>query len=478
MPFAELIRPLGRPWFAWVFGGIIWLTFPEDSCGQSSLFDPSFRIGSGANGLVYAILVQRDGKILVGGQFTEIAGQSQPYLARLNSDGQLDTSFASGTDGPVFRLIEQPDGKILVGGSFSNLQGVARQGIGRILTNGLVDVGFDASPLPGSEKSVFAMGLQQDGKILIGNLATHGELFRLDTNGQLDPSFIETNSFQNYHIFAICPQTNGSILVGGGFMGVNDFSTSGLALLHANGQLDTNYNSGLQTNSNPTTIVEQSDGSLLVGGGMWRQDSTNKMVLIRLSPGLAWDASFHPDIFDRGLSGNNYGYVNSLLLLPNSKILLGGNFQEVGGYWRQSIVRLDSEGRVDPCFDPGLGLPRSYFFGAIALARQRDGKILVGGDFFDLNSDGPNRMHITRLLPQSDCDNMRAYLRLRQDGTFFVAATFPPGGTNILQVSSNLVDWVDRDISTGPYCYGPKDFEGTWRVSEIPRIFVRGKKQD
>ena len=454
----------------WLFVGVILLTLPACAFGQASLFDPSFAIGSGANGFVSSILVQRDGKILVGGGFTKISGQSHPYLARLNSDGQIDTSFASGTDGEVYRLIEQPDGKVLVGGVFSNLQGVARLGIGRLLTNGVVDLDFDANPLPGWEKSVFSLGLQADGKILFGNLA--GNLFRLNTNGQLDASFIQTNIFQGYHAFAICPRTNGSILVVGGFQGVNGFSTVGLALLDANGQLDTNYSSTLQSNSTAITIVEQPGGSLLVGGGMWLQGSTNRTELARLTPSLAWDATFHPDIFDRGISGFT---VYAILPLPNGNILLGGNFQEVCGFWRRSIVQLDSDGRVDPCFDPGLGLSFNNFFGAVCLARQPDGKILVGGDFIDLISDGTDKTNIVRLLPQSDCDNMRAYVRLLQGGTFFVAATFPPGGTNILQVSSNLVDWIDQDISTGPYCYSPK-FAAGWRISDTPLIFVRGKK--
>ncbi len=463
---------------SWLAAAVIVLAaFSPRVFSQASLFDPSFAIGSGANGYVYSVLVQQDGRILVGGDFTQIAGQSHPYLARLNGDGQIDTSFACGTDGTVYRLIEQPDGKVLVGGSFSNLQGVARQSIGRLLTNGSVDLSFDANPLPGSEKSVIALGLQTDGKVLFGNFATSGELFRLNTNGQLDVSFVQTNIFQKWYIFSIRPLTNGSILVGGGFQGVNDFATVGLALLDANGRLDTNYTSGLETNSNPTTIVEQPDGSLLIGGGMWRQGSTNKIVLARMNPALAWDTSFCPDYFDRWPFAYGYGYVYSIVSLPNGKILLGGNFQEVGGFWRRGIAQLDSEGRVDPCFDPGLGLSPSYFFGAMALARQPDGKILVGGDFFDLISGGTNRTHITRLLPQSDCDNLRAYLRLQGDGTFFIAATFPPGGTNILQVSSNLVDWIDREVSASPYCWGPKAFESPWRVSDTPLIFVRGKKQ-
>ena len=452
----------------------ILLIFPASAFGQASLYDSSFAIGSGANGLVYSILVQADGKILVGGDFTQIAGQTHPYLARLYSDGQIDPSFPGGTDSTVYRLVEQSDGKVLVGGYFSHLQGAAREGIGRIDTNGAVDLSFEAAPLPGSDKAVFGLAVQPDGKILMASFPGDGELFRLNTNGQLDASFVQTNLFQGYYIFAIYPRKDGSILVGGGFGAVNNFATPGLGLLQADGQLDTNYTSKLETNSNPAAIVEQPDGSLLVGGGMRRQDSTNRMLLARLTPGLAWDATFQPDLIDPESSA----FVNSVTLLPGGKILLGGTFEQVGGFWRRGVAQLDSHGRVDPCFDPGLGLAPWNFFGVLTLARQPDGRILAGGDFVELISEEVGT-DIVRLLPQSDCGVTRAYLRRIAGVGYFIAATFPPGGTNCLQVSTNLVDWVDQAISTLPYCfdYYYQVGDAYYQVGDAPRLFVRGKKQ-
>jgi uncharacterized delta-60 repeat protein len=455
--------------FLGILTASILLVLPASSFGQASLYDSSFAIGSGADELVYSILIQADGKILVGGDFTQIAGQTHPYLARLNSDGQIDPSFPGGTDGTVYRLVGQSDGKVLVGGYFSHLQGAAREGIGRIETNGAVDLSFDAAPRPGSDKAVFGLAVQADGKILIANLPGDGELFRLNTNGQLDASFIQTNLFQGWYIFAIYPRRDGSVLVGGGFRAVNNFATPGLALLQANGQLDTNYTSKLDTNSNPTAIVEQPDGSLLVGGGMRRQDSTNRMLLARLTPGLEWDATFQPDLFDPEVSA----CVNSVTLVPGGRILLGGNFEQVGGFWRWGIAQLDSQGHVDPCFDPGLGLPPHYFFGVLTLARQPDGRILAGGDFVEGISEGIFGNNIVRLLPQSDCGVTRAYIRLLGGGGYLVAATFPPGGTNCLQLSTNLVDWVDEAVSTLPYCYNYYYAP----ILDAPSLFVRGKKQ-
>lgn len=439
--------------------------------------------------MVNSILVLKDGKILVGGGFTQIAGQTHPYLARLTSDGQLDTTFPGGTDGRVYRLEQQPTGEILVSGSFSNLQGVARLSLGRLRSDGMVDEDFDAGGLFGPDTFAFAIAIQPDHKILVAKgyfPTSKGGLLRLNVNGQLDDTFVQTNAFEQYHIFTISPRTNGSILVAGGFQAVNGFSTPGLALFTTTGELNTNFVSPLRTNSYSAvySVAEYPDGGLLMGGGFWRDGVTNKMVVAKLTSSLEWDFNFDPDVFDPQFSSPYFSYAMSIILQRDGKIVAGGYFAEVGGYWRRNIVRLDPQGHVDPCFDPGIGLGDFGSFappaGVLALAQQSQNRTLAVGNFVSMGGSfvgGISSSNIVRFLPQSDCDNMRAYLILQDDGNFRIAATFPPGGTNILQVSSNLVDWIDRDISTRPYCYGPTMNEAAWPVVNTPQIFVRGKKQ-
>ena len=90
-------------------------------------FDPN------ANNDVRALALQADGKILVGGFFTSIGGQTRNRIARLNSDGSLDASFDpnAGNDG-VYALAVQSDGKILVGGAFTFISGQTRNRIARL----------------------------------------------------------------------------------------------------------------------------------------------------------------------------------------------------------------------------------------------------------------------------------------------------------------------------------------------------------
>ncbi|MEP7337404.1 MAG: delta-60 repeat domain-containing protein, partial [Acidobacteriota bacterium] len=79
------------------------------------------------NGLVYAVAVQADGKMVVGGNFTTVNGQPRSNLARINVDGTLDAGFTLGANGSVDALaIQSQSGQIVVGGSFSLLGGQAR----------------------------------------------------------------------------------------------------------------------------------------------------------------------------------------------------------------------------------------------------------------------------------------------------------------------------------------------------------------
>src|SRR5438045_6720999 len=70
---------------------------------------------------VASVALQRDGKVLVGGHFTTVNGESRTNLARLNPEGTLDIGFQtglSGTNDGVYTVVVQNDGKLLVGGAF------------------------------------------------------------------------------------------------------------------------------------------------------------------------------------------------------------------------------------------------------------------------------------------------------------------------------------------------------------------------
>jgi hypothetical protein len=133
--------------------------------GQSALddFDPN------ANGPVFVVVVQPDGKILVGGDFTTLSPNgggpgTRNHIARLNPDGTLDTAFNPNANGYVSSIALQADSKILAGGGFTSIGRQTRNHIARLdATTGLPD-----SFNPNADDDVDAIAVQADGKILVG----------------------------------------------------------------------------------------------------------------------------------------------------------------------------------------------------------------------------------------------------------------------------------------------------------------------
>src|SRR5437867_3759416 len=136
--------------------------------GGSALdgFDPN------ANGTIWVVVVQPDGKILIGGGFTTLSPNGGPpvtrnHIARLNPDGTLDNAFDPNANNFVNAIAVQADGKILAGGSFhgpNSIGGQMRNHIARLdATAGLAD-SFD----PNANDILNAIAVQADGKILAG----------------------------------------------------------------------------------------------------------------------------------------------------------------------------------------------------------------------------------------------------------------------------------------------------------------------
>lgn len=434
--------------------------------GQDSLVDPSFEVGSGTDGAVYDLGLQKDGNILVGGSFKTISGQPLTNLARLLPNGHLDSSFSNAvTDGTVYSIGQQSDGRIIVAGDFTQLQGEACAGLGRLRTDGAFDPSFNSETFSSYSGIPFKTAIQPDDKIVVSffnGTFEDPQLVRLNADGTLDGHFAQTNVFDNYYPHGLLVCSNGSIFVGGGFTGANDFASPGLVLLNSSGLVDTNFQSGLSLGSDVFAIVPQADGGYLIGGVLTQTNGSPTVVMQRLASDLKWDTNFVTSSFNADSYPQNY--ITSAFVQPDGKIVVGGSFYDVGGYWRRHIARLNTDGKVDPCFDPGIGL--GDFYGAYVVRPQPDGKVLVGGQF---GIPGYVPSNIARLLPQSDCDATRAYLEKDGSGGFYAAGTTPPGGTNFLQSSTNLIDWTNVVVDTNSYLVSPVN-------STAPAAFFRVKK--
>jgi uncharacterized delta-60 repeat protein len=240
---------------------------------HADVYDP------GANGPVYAIAPQPDGKVVVGGAFTQLDNRSYPtrfYLGRFNYDGFLDL-FGPVPNGQVHALALQPDGKILMGGTFNQINGAGggalRQRLARLHPDGSTDATFN----PGVNGTVRALERLADGRILVaGDFTTIGGggsgnttrryIARLNSDGSLDTTF---HVGANGPIRAIAVQPDGKILLGGQFttLGGGYLGTTPrnyLGRVNADGTLDESFNPG--ATSWVHSIAVQADRMIVVAG--------------------------------------------------------------------------------------------------------------------------------------------------------------------------------------------------------------------
>ncbi len=327
--------------------------------------DVSFNPNVTLFGKIYSLARQADGKILMAGRFVQVNGFARESLARVNADGTLDPTLdaGSGFSFPPAYLLPQSDGKIIAAGNFSSYKEVPRPGIARILADGTLDVAFSPT-LVGA--GVDAAALQTDGKILIAGSFTSVNgmartgVARLNADGTLDNTF--NPIFAAGSFVSILQQPDGKIMVSGTFAGVNGFNRSHVVRLIATGELDQSFNAtGI---SSGLRLWLQGNGKYVFTGATIQRRNADGSV----------DAGFAPPLFDT--TGSNGRIINSVVNQPDGSLILGGRFDLVGGAPRRNLVRLSSTGGLDPLFFPNGadGEVRSTLL-------QPDGKVVIGGDF-------------------------------------------------------------------------------------------------
>jgi uncharacterized delta-60 repeat protein len=327
-------------------------------------------------GQVFVVAVQADGKILIGGSFSVINGVERSRLARLNTDGSLDTSFAPVLNFIVNAIVVQADQKILIGGQFTTVNGASRNRIARLNTDGSLDTFFN--PGTGADAVVTSVVVQADQKIVIGgafntiNGAGRNYIARLNTNGSLDDSFTPTPG-PNSPVFTLALQLDQKILIGGQFTSVDGAERAFIARLKTNGIIDTTFTPMPGTTNTVFTIAVQADGKIIVGGEFNGVNGVERVRIARLNTDGSLDTSFNP-------GANNT--VNTIVVQPDQKILIGGDFTTVNGATRNHIARLNANGSLDSLFNPATGTSGPVY----SIAMQADRKIVICGQFATVNN--------------------------------------------------------------------------------------------
>jgi uncharacterized delta-60 repeat protein len=277
------------------------------------------------------VLPLANGQILAGGNFSHFNKVARKLLVRLNANGSVDTSFNQGTgfEGDnVGTLVLTPNGKIMVGGKFTKINGSPR----------------------------------------------NVSLVRLNADGSLDTTFVDSTISYGASVGACSLQPDGKVLINAAYANSSFQATLQVYRLEANGGLDGTFMQGTGTPAVAAGLRhgQMPNGQVLLAGGSGLYNGvTVNSALFRVNTNGTVDASYAG--YTLGLV-NTGGLIGRFLPGPKGTIYFSGAFDKVGGQARLGLARLFPDGTLDPAFVPGV--PVSPSPGALDI--QPDGKLLVG----------------------------------------------------------------------------------------------------
>lgn len=440
-------QPQPRKWL-----GLAWLMVSIGLVQSASpgLLDPSFDPGLGADSVVHALLVQPDGRIVIGGAFTNFNGTFRRGIARLLHDGTVDQSFdpgegiggmasyKSGTP-RIYTLALQEDSKILIGGEFTRVQGVQRLRLARLNSDGSLDTAFNPiiERIPGEDpegnnygvRAVHALVIQRDGRILAGgefsavNGVAHLCVARLNRDGSLDASFDPAGSMGLTDVVrSITLLEDGGMVLAGefynyGFPGWRSSQANPpLRRLSREGQRDDGFERQLRQGFGVNSVVTLPNGDLVAGGQF------DEAAYYDVPP-QPLVARFRPDgSLVRWHEFGGEGDVRAILAGEDGRMLIGGNFEALSGKHREGVARLLPEDLLDQCFGVGFRLgghrdSKMANVQAMQWSAQGSGFYIVGNF---KQAGGAARSGIARLQLEQKCDGGTirfavSELRVRQD---------------------------------------------------------------
>jgi uncharacterized delta-60 repeat protein len=322
--------------------------------------DTTFNMGVGPITNVTSMVTQSDGKLLIAGaSFTSYSGSSSTRIARINTNGTLDTTFISGTglNGVAYDMKVQPDGKIIAAGGLTTYSGSTNSGIVRINTNGTKDTTFNVGV--GSTGAIYQLALQSDGKIIAIGATTaysgssNAGIVRINADGTKDTTFNMGTGFNTTSIYTVGIQSTGKIIVGGQFTTYSGSSSPYIVRINTDGTKDTTFNIGTGFGANGVVALKVlADDSIIAYGSFTTYSGSASPRIIRLNPNGTKDTTFAPTT---GFTATPLtpGYVQALSTDKNNNIYVGNQFLLYNNNIIGNIVKINQLATYDSTFNQG-----------------------------------------------------------------------------------------------------------------------------
>ncbi|HQX55412.1 MAG TPA: FG-GAP-like repeat-containing protein [Pyrinomonadaceae bacterium] len=319
--------------------------------------------------MINDVAVLPNGKIMVGG-YIQFQASNRFCIARLNSNGSLDTTFD--TDGIVETTVGYasnvesikilPDGKILaVGGTALTNGGDRDVAIARYSTDGSLDTTFGTGGRVaadfGFDEFALTSAIQSDGKIVAAGYYVDplpnewvAVIFRFNSDGSVDSTFgtngkVSRPGGPNAQADDVAIQSDGKIIVvGGGIPPIR---------YNSDGTLDAVFTAPSLTSTWALRI--QPDGKIIIRG----TNAANNDVVVRYNIDGTPESSFA--IVTTNL---NYYFPPAISIAPDGKIVVGGtrnsnNFEILLARYRDfsnNLMDFDGDGKSDvSIYRPGTG---------------------------------------------------------------------------------------------------------------------------
>lgn len=374
------VKETGRNFITWP-GNIIWKNFTQPSIRNKSYFlDKRFNT-SGS----YVTQLQPDGTLFLG------------QFGKFSKEGVIISGFTTSNLGDVRCSKTTNDGFIFIGRT-----GAPR--LDKIISSSGLIVASSSFSVEGTgfNSRICTIDTQTDGKIICGGLITSfngitGRIFRLNSNGTRDISF--TTNF-NGNVLCIKVQSDGKIICGGEFTQVIIDSVSTtvgrIIRLNSNGTLDDTFNvggvgfngtvGGGQAGDSNRSIVIQPDGKILISGQFTTYNGSSFNRIIRLNSDGSVDSSFQIGTgFD---SGAGSGSISCLSLKSDGKILCSGGFTTYNSVSARFAVLLNSDGTRDNKFWIGTGFGLSTISAATNMPTPPSNGSFGKSESCDIDEDG------------------------------------------------------------------------------------------
>lgn len=391
-------------------------------------------VGAGGGGITisdsaYSVVVQSDGRIVVGGQSnTSIGYQYMFALVRYNTNGSLDTGF-NGTGkvltpigaGPIsskataYSLAIAADGKIVAAGSaiMGTPNVTYSLALARYNTNGSLDTSFNGTGVVvstlASNSYANSVTVQADGRIVAAGMTGGGTkpwaylLERYNSNGSLDASFNGTGMITNGGVtteistnadgaYAVALQPDGKIVaLGTGIIGskylfsltrYNNNGSPDHAFSTFPGVVTTAWGDSFGSVGAAAVAIQPADGKIVAAGGSYK-NAKYIFALARYNPDGGLDPGFNGSGVVTTVVGTNASPTAVALQADGKIVTAGYTWIGNGTQYLFALTRHNPDGSLDTGFN-GTGIVTTAvgasFDEAYSVAIQpADGKIVVGG---------------------------------------------------------------------------------------------------